>query len=324
MWTPVPPAGLGWNAFVSLMGSGSVLEGASLGVHGSCRRACCVFGRGGAAGGPLVGVGGGVAGAAPSRPDPGPSEVWLRCSGTLGGGPVGDRALQCDQLPVEMQGLGAWEGRSWSWSGRPCRDRPDSPGSFLQGRGGGQVEAQPLPAWGQRPLLSGQSLLGRRGWGTPSPRRTQGAGQRQSLGARFPSSTRLGPEPPVPGLRSVHSALTTALGRGASSCPPSRTGEGCGHWPCLPSPARPPARAAPCGGAVSFPVSGLGDPSSEHCGRPGRAARAPGSGAALPPRAVLGGLCASRADSASSLGPSCRGPENWCCTSLFASLASVG
>lgn len=82
-----------------------------LGVHGSCRRACCVFGRRSCRRAPSWGLGEALLGSSLS-----PRSRALRglVEILLGGGSVRDRGPSRDQLPVEMQGLGAWEGRSWS------------------------------------------------------------------------------------------------------------------------------------------------------------------------------------------------------------------
>ena len=108
-----PQQGWGWNVLSPSWGQVLFWKEPPLGVHGSCRRACCVFGWRSCRRAPLWGLGEGCW-AAPSRPDPGPSEVWLRCSGTLEGGSLGAWGPSWDQLAGEVQGLGAWEGRSCS------------------------------------------------------------------------------------------------------------------------------------------------------------------------------------------------------------------
>ena len=82
---------------------------------------------------------------------------------------MGDRGPLWDQLLVEMRGLRAGHGAKWP----PWRDGPMAGARSCRCGGAGRSRPSLSRPGGQRPLLSGQSLLSRSGR-TPFPREDGG------------------------------------------------------------------------------------------------------------------------------------------------------
>lgn len=133
-------------------------------------------GAAGQAGGPLVGVGGGVAGQLPCVQIQGPQRSGCDAWAPLGEVLWGVWGPSWDQLLVEMQGLRAWEGRSRSQVAALER-RTRWLGLVPAGAGvwAGQGPASPSPGVRDRCYRGRASLAG--AGVLPSPRRMAGTGQ---------------------------------------------------------------------------------------------------------------------------------------------------